>query len=293
MPQEFNAAEAKAELARLRAKQEAVDDEDIRLALQGRIDALETQIVQAGKATKGAEQEGDEDAPATPEQIKRADDLIRQAKVENMRGNKSRASILMKEAADAAPNAASVLEALGDDYLERKQYKAAHEAYARALKHSQNNVALERKHAMTALNARSMGSIENMLRSGGDPMFLTSEDAAASLGKARFLNAFAPGVGHMVIGKTVSGLLLLVVWVGCIALVTIMHRDFVGVFYKIFGRAPHETSIPKHPNYLVFVPLFVGIITYIVGIATLGGRNPGASNKNVSRPVPPVDLPFE
>src|ERR1700761_5800172 len=102
MPQEFNLEEAKAELARLRAKQDAIDDEDIRLALQGRIDSLEGQIVQAGKAAKEAEKAEADDAPATPEQIKKADDLIRQAKVETMRGNKSRALTLMKEAADAA-----------------------------------------------------------------------------------------------------------------------------------------------------------------------------------------------
>ena len=46
MPDQFNEAEARAELERLRAKQAAIDDEDIRLALQARIDALESQLIQ-------------------------------------------------------------------------------------------------------------------------------------------------------------------------------------------------------------------------------------------------------
>src|SRR5271170_927473 len=98
MPDPISEADAAAEIERLRAKQSTIDDEDIRLAIQARIDTLESEL----KHTKKAQAEEPEEDPApkaTPEQMTQADNLIRQAKVEKMRGNAARASTLMKEAA--------------------------------------------------------------------------------------------------------------------------------------------------------------------------------------------------
>jgi len=106
---EFIAADIKAEIQRLKAKQSAVDDEDIRLALQGRIDALETQLKSAAKQEE--QPESPELPKATPDQLTKADQLIRQARVEKMRNNSARALALMKEAAEVAPSAPAVLEA--------------------------------------------------------------------------------------------------------------------------------------------------------------------------------------
>src|SRR5579859_7843041 len=129
---EFIAADIKAEIQRLKAKQSAVDDEDIRLALQGRIDALETQLKSAAKQEE--QPESPELPKATPDQLTKADQLIRQARVEKMRNNSARALALMKEAAEVAPSAPAVLEAYGDDLAERRQFKEAMATYKLALK---------------------------------------------------------------------------------------------------------------------------------------------------------------
>ena len=72
-----------------------------------------------------------------------------------------------------------------------------------------------------------------------------------------------------------------------------MHADVEGVLYSAFGRGAHIGTANSHPNFVVVVPIFIGIVDYIIGIASLGGHNPKASSKHVQRPVPPVDLPFD
>lgn len=286
MPEDFSEADAAAEIERLRAKQSTIDDEDIRLALQARIDSLESELV---RRKKPAEEPAEDPTPkATPEQERQADQLIRQAKVEKMRGNKDRASTLLREASAIAPGSPTVLEAVGDDLLERRMMKDAKMVYQRALKLDPRNVGIERKLAMCALRVGAIGSIEDQLRSGlSDPMFITSSDNVASLNGARFLNAIIPGVGHMVLGRTGAGLAMLLVFGACIGMIALLHKDVPGVLRMIYGKE-------SHPHMLVLLPMCIALIVWVGAQAALGlpAARP-AVRKHVDRPVPPVDLPFE
>ena len=281
------------ELTRLRAKKSASDDRDIRQALQLRIDSLEAdaarleaEAVAKPKPEEAAEEDGERPAP-TPAQLRQADELVRQARVEKMRKNNARALTLMKEAADIAPTSSTVLEALGDDQTERRLYKDAVESYSKAMKYAKHNIELERKHGTAVLRAKGMSSFDaSMTWMNSDPLFLTSSTSMASVGWARTLNAFFPGVGHLVVGKTVGGLCLIAAMIGWVVWLFLMHEDVAGLV-TMFGKSGHQ------PNLIVLVPLFGIFVTYIIGLTSLGGQTALKQNRAVARPQPPVNLPFE
>jgi hypothetical protein len=282
------------ELKRVRVKLVASDDRDIRQALQFRVEGLEAKIAElralakAKEETAAPELESDEQLPeATPDQIRKADDLIRQARVEKMRKNGTRAAILMKEAGAIAPTSPAVLEVLGDELIEQKKYKDARDIYARALRFAKNNVELEKKHALAALRAKGMSSFDAAMRSNGsDPLFLTSEDSLASGSGALWLNAFMPGVGHLAVGKTATGIALIVSVVVWVIWLKLMDKDLVGLFSMVKG-------VPSHPNLLVLVPLFGMVVTYIIGFTSLGVQPKLKPSRSTPHPQPPMDLPFE
>jgi tetratricopeptide (TPR) repeat protein len=191
----------------------------------------------------------------------------------------------MKEAAAIAPTSPTVLEALGDDLVERRQYKEAMSTYKRALKLAPRNVSVETKLAQAALRMSGMGTIEQQLRMG-DSAFINRSDSVASVGTARFLNAFVPGVGHMVLGRTVTGISLLVGWALCIGIIAAMQNDVKALLRLVAGK-------DGHPNMVVVIPLFVALVIWIGAQAALGVDDRGSARKKVDRPKPPVDLPFE
>lgn len=276
----------RAELARLKAKMMAIDDRDIRAVLKARVDELTAQVeaMPIEEETKVVEAPP---APPTPEQAEAAERLIRQAMLEKRRGNTKAAGDLMQQAVDAAPGAPAVLEALGDDLAERRRNKEAIEMYARALKLDPKNVGLETKHARLVLSVGSAGSIEDQLRSGlSDSMFLNQSDAVASLGTARILSFLAPGLGHLVLGRTLAGFALLGTWIGCIVWLFIQKDDVAGLFRFAFGGRGNI-------GLGIFPPLLIGAITLFAAVGSLGSERRGARAVRAQRPTPPIDLPFE
>lgn len=97
------------ELSRLRAKLLESKDSDIRAVLQLRIDQIvaeiprdaliEPKVFAEPEPEAAAEVEQAEIPSATKEQLDEADKLIRQARVEKMRGNASKSTDLLKSAA--------------------------------------------------------------------------------------------------------------------------------------------------------------------------------------------------
>ena len=194
----------------------------------------------------------------------------------------------MKEAAAIAPSSPTVLEALADDLFERRQYKDAMDTYKQALSVDRRNVGLENKLALAALKRPGSGlSIDQQLRAGlSDSMLLTGDDAVASVGMARFLNALAPGVGHMVLGKFGTGISILVCYLLAIGWIVFMRNDVSAIVRMVAGRS-------GHPNLVVLIPLFLAIIIWIGTQASLGSNARSHARVSVPRPTPPVDLPFD
>ena len=140
----------RAELLRLKIKRSETEDLDIRKALEERITMLATQIATL-KAAAPPEEIEIPIEPATPEQIAQADQLIREARVQKMRKNLQASTDLLKKASEIAPGAPAVLEALGDDLMERRRLNEAANAYKQAVRFDPTNVGLERKHAMAVM----------------------------------------------------------------------------------------------------------------------------------------------
>src|SRR5438445_301721 len=89
---EQKAASLRSELKRLNAKLSQTSDQDIRSALQLKIESTRLDLEALEEELKPSE-EGVEEAPpepATPAQIEEAERLIRLAQVEKIRGNKAK-----------------------------------------------------------------------------------------------------------------------------------------------------------------------------------------------------------
>jgi hypothetical protein len=274
----------RAELARLRIKRTETKDKDIRAALDDRIQQLEAQI----KPLK-AEEDDEPDLPAeppTPEQMAEAEQCIRQARVEKMRGNTRGAGDLMQRASEVAPGSPTVLEALGDDLVERKQYAKAKKAYQRAWKLDEKNVGLERKFATIVAQMDAMGSIDDQLRMNlSDSPFITEGDAIASAGAATLLSAIFPGLGHAVLGRRV-GYAIMATWILCLLWLFVMQEDLIGLFTMVGANR-------RPPNLVILIPLLIASAVYLGTLASLKSARKEITRKRVERPRPPVDLPFE
>jgi len=286
-----NDADPKVELMRLKSKLASVQDRDIKAALQARVDELTAQVeAQIEAALKVAPKELEVPTellpPPTPEQSEQAEKLLRQAMLEKRRGNQEAVTKLLEEAVAAAPGAPATLEALGDEFTERKRTKQALEYYKRAIELDPKNVGLERKHAELALKTAMMGSFESQLRAG-DSFFIGMGDNTASMGTARILSFFAPGLGHLVLGRTFAGFAMLGTWIACLVWLFIQKDDIAGLMRTVMGH-----STPYSGG--VFPPLIIAAITLVIAVGSLGGAKASVHRaQKKPHPKPPVDLPFD
>jgi tetratricopeptide (TPR) repeat protein len=280
-------AERLAEIDRLSAKLGEITDHDVRDALTAKIEGI-----RASLPPEEPEAEVDDLTPPTPAELEQADVFVRQARVEKMRGNAARATDLLKQAALAAPNAPSLHEALGDDLMDRRQIKAAREAYARALKLDPKNVGIERKYAEIVLRSASLVSLDDQMRANlSDSPFLSAEEATASAGWATFLSLFIPGAGHFVLGRNVAGAILLIGWVVMVFWVFLLQKDVLGLLAMVGIRA---TSGPSKPgNLTVLFPIFVAAAFHLTAIFQCAALAKRGSRRSVNRPLPPVDMKFD
>ncbi|MDR3690670.1 MAG: hypothetical protein P4L46_14930 [Fimbriimonas sp.] len=304
-PKQVEIDALRAEWNRLKVKCAETKDRDILSVLNMRIDQIEISLKGLGTdqsveghaaAEPGSKSDAEEvdvlvNLPEpTPAELEEAERLIRQARLEKQRGNQKAATAALTKATEVAPGSAVVIEAMADDLLERKLIKEARKLLKQAVRLDPKNVGLERKYAETVLRGTSSMSVEDQLRYGvSDSVLLSGNDNVAGIVAARFLSAFIPGVGQMVIGRSGKGIVLFVCYALCFGLL-VLWQDDVKALLLMFSKT-HTGSI--HPQ--VFVPIVVGTIVWIAAMADLsgGGSRTQARHTKVDRPIPPVDLPFE
>lgn len=286
----------RAELARLKEKRAAITDRDVIAALDLRISQIEQELpplpdpVPSEPANEVAAEEAKEAPPEeqlpppTPEQLKAADALIRQAKVEKMRGNAQASTDLLKKATEVAPSAPAVLEALGDDLVERKRLGEALVVYKKALTFDPKNVGLEKKHADGVYKLLAAGSIDDQLRRNlSDSPFIDGDDSTASIPTAIILSAILPGLGHLVLGQTKKGFGIMAAYILAAVWLFALQGDDLAKMIKGSSKA----------NMIIFIPILIMGIVLVVTFFSLKGMSDRVVRKNVDRPRPPVDLPFE
>lgn len=281
-------ADLRSQLARLEAQADSIEDLDIRDSVDKLIISIHMRLAGHMRVEPLV---NSEDLPAaTPEQLETAESLLREARVERMRGNRKRADELLSQAADAAPNSAAVLIALADEALSAKQSKKAIELLTRAKQVAPDDPAVERRYGEVVLNSGSGRSIEEQLRHAlSEDALIDPDSAYASPKTAAILSFFAPGLGQIVLGLVSRGALIMGFWAAMVFWVFLMRDDVAG----LFGMAGIGKQ-GKQPNMIVLVPIFAALITHIGSVAGCSalGRI-GKARPSSERPAPPVNLPFE
>lgn len=235
--------------------------------------------------------EGELPPRPTPSQLAEADGLIKRSMLEKRRGNTRGAGDLLRQAADVAPGSPSVLEALGDDIMERGQAKPAAEIYAKALRIQPTNTGIERKYALAVAKSKGAVTVEEALQMSLGDKPLSGAEAATSNAAAIF-SFLIPGVGQAVLGDYVRAGVFLGLWLLMILWLYLMPGQLQNALGAlVFG---------KHISYspIVFLPIVGMLAVQITAAFTCKkeGKTMGAGamrKPKGSRPAPPVDLPFE
>ena len=217
--------------------------------------------------------------PTTPEAAEEAEKILRQANLARVRGDNTMADRLLQEAMSVAPGSVAVLEAVGDDYVHRKQWRKAFEVYEIAHKTDPTNVAVERK----------FGEMVLKVKLAVDPFAMNQRDVGtmASGKAAMLLSVFLPGVGQMVLGSYVKGGFMLGGWaIGWLVFLA-DPQGFKGLMTMI-GMAKNAT-----PGPLAIPALMVAIAFHLWSMfdAVATSKSLGPREK-IEHPAPPVDKPY-
>lgn len=276
------------EIKRLEAKLFAADDPDIAGALETKLATLRAELPkEADELTVAAEPP----APPSEEEAAEAERLIVMARLEKGRGNRQASTDLLKQATAIAPGSATVVEALGDDLLDRKRYKEAKEAYAQAHAIEPSNVGIERKLANAALASATGMSIEDQLRMGMDGPLLSPEESLASAKVATLLSFLLPGSGQIVMGRNVTGISIMAGWVLMIVWIVVLRDELQGLL-GMMGLSGADG--PRRPNGLtVMLPIAIAAMLHLTSIFLAGSAAKASTGRRIDRPIPPVDKPFE
>lgn len=216
--------------------------------------------------------------PPSEEQLEQAENLLRQAQLARIRGNDSVADRLLTEAAEIAPGAATVLEAIGDDFSRRRQMAKARDAYAKAIAADPKLVSAERKYAEAVL--ATSATI--------DPFMMAEMDSGtmASGKAAMIISIFLPGVGQMVTGQIAKGLIMLVGVFGGWAASIAMPKGVSEILKALGGRQ-------ADPSGLVFVTLGIAAACHLWSMFDASSQAKRFTPRKIERPVPPSDRPFD
>lgn len=225
--------------------------------------------------------EPDRLTPPTPEQVDKAEGLLRQARLMRARGDKAAADRLLEEAKSAAPNCAVVLEAIGDDLMERRQYQKAMEAYKDGVAADPKSVILERKYAESVL----------LLSGAGDPLVALSDTPDvgqfANAKAAMILNVLLPGLGQFILGQTAKGIGFFVAW-AIPVIICVANPSAMATVSNLFGRSNAGQFQPW-----ILIPLFAAFAAWFAAMADATVASKRVTPRQIVRPLPPVDKDFE
>jgi tetratricopeptide (TPR) repeat protein len=225
----------------------------------------------------------------TPAQLTEADNLIKRSMLEKRRGNNQAAGDLLRKAAEVAPGSPIVLEALGDDIMERGQAKPAVDIYARALKIQPGNANIERKYAIAVAKSKGAVTLEEAMQlSLGDGPLSAADAANARI--AAVLSFFIPGAGQVVLGDYIKGAAYFGGWLIMLMWLSLSKNQLHDLVDSLAGKKSGF-------NPLVLLPILGSLAISIAAAVTC--KKPGSGPAELPkkgrgpRPTPPVDLPFE
>lgn len=213
----------------------------------------------------------EEFVPDDPEKVEQAEKILREANLARVRGHASVADRLLKEASELAPNTPSVLEAIGDDFIVRGQFRRAKEAYGKAHKIDPKNVTIENKYGEMVLK------VDLHI----DPFTYADEFSGYANSKmATILSLLCAGLGQFAVERYTKGWIMLGAW----ALSWIANWLMPGGL-KALTKFAQGTG-PFEPVGVVLLGISIGITLWSVfDLTTLKHKAP----KKVDSPVPPSE----
>ncbi len=213
----------------------------------------------------------------TPEEVAMVDALLREAQLAKIRGQRDAFEAKLAEASAIAPDDSGVHEAMGDAHADARRMIAAKESYQRAVKANPKNVSAEKKLAELVFRELQAG----LMASG---YFANQSEAMTSPTKAKVFNAILPGFGHVLLGETTRGAIIIGLWV----LMVVLSFALGGVS-SLLGAVGIDRNATVQP--VGYVPLVLGLVVYLASFVGLGGGG-GSRRSGPSRPEPPVNLRF-
>ncbi len=212
--------------------------------------------------------------PDPPEAVERAEQMIRQAHFAKQKGQSAVADKLLKEAQEVAPHSPVVLEAIGDDYVARGQFRKAKEVYARAHKIDPSIASIENKFGEMVLR------VDLHL----DPVTYADSETMASAKAAVILSLLFPGVGQMVLGKWTLGITMFAIWGGCLTLLVLLPGGLSAMFQSL--------TRPADVDPLAFVLAPSMCFAWLWSIFDANVRAKQATPRSIERPTPPIEGGF-
>lgn len=278
--------ELESEIARVKAKLDAIDDPDIQGALELKLESL----IAALRLEKNAEEERQraeqEVEPVIEMSQKEIDDQVRQARGHLQTNKRGAATDIVNLLLKAAPDNVDVLELRGDIAIAAKDYPTALKHLKKARELAPLNVNVEKKLAHVALQTTVLGSLEDQLRAEEAGVLIGDGDMKASATAATLLSAICPGAGHIALGQSKKGAIYLTVWVIAVAIIVVLA-----------GQENAKNTGSEH-GFQFSMPMigvgFVGLMVYMTALLEIAAIGKTTTKRMVvSHPKPPVDLPYE
>jgi tetratricopeptide (TPR) repeat protein len=209
--------------------------------------------------------------PDDPDKVEQAERTLREANLARVRGQNLVADRLLKEAAEVAPNTASVLEAIGDSQVANGRYRDAKLTFARAHKIDPSNKSIENKYGEMVLK------VDLHI----DPFaHADTFDGYASPKIAVILSLICPGLGQFAVERYVKGGIMLTIY----AISWVMMGLLPGGFKSVFAFMTGKGSFDPLGGLLLLIALG-DLVWSIADLSSLKNKAP----KKIERPLPPMD----
>lgn len=213
--------------------------------------------------------------------------ILRQAHVHQMRGERSRADELVKQALALDPENATVWELNGDLLMELGHYEEAKDAFAKAVELDPKLVTAEKKVAraifMTHERSFQRTQMEAMVLNPGAASNVIAPRKPAL---AMLLSALIPGAGQLYNGQFHKGWIVLGVYAALVTFVLAspgFSGSSKGILSLIAGKGGAGI------DFWVSVALFLGFVlwAYAVGDAAVNASKLGQQMVGPRRPQNP------
>lgn len=281
----LKSTEIKTEIIRLEAKLSASDDKDIVDALKGKIALLNEDLSRAIESEKVPEISLSTPEPAKPKNDAELEKLLARARMyfTQKKWNDLESSLTNLES--QSPDHPNVLELRAEWHLNRKENSKAFQLLKKARKLAPQDRNIEKRLAEVAIIADSAMNLDAMLRSGSDSMLIGDGDLTAGATYATIYSVILPGSGHIVIGQSIKGFVMMFSWICCIVYLVIEFRSKPGLL-----RGDGLSQIGMIPISVGFIAALIHMVSIFECAARAKTSSP---KKRLDRPVPPSNLPFE